>query len=137
MIKDSPIILYIMVIREAIEIQREEVGCSGSNNINQEAEQCISTDMWRPLLKKIVTSKNPRKRSAVQPITTWYTAWYGQKRGNIENYLRQYLTSLSKSSYAPPVCQSMPNLVQSVEPVKSVGWDPLWGGTFSTYFFTY
>ena len=53
---------YRRTIREALEIQREEVGDSGHLIINQEAGQYVTTDTWRPILKKIGTPKQPSKR---------------------------------------------------------------------------
>ena len=44
---------YPRAIREALEIQREEVGNSGNIIANREAGQYVTTDTWRPLLKKI------------------------------------------------------------------------------------
>ena len=44
---------YRRSIREALEIQREEVSDLGPKIINQEAGQYVLTDTWRPLLKKI------------------------------------------------------------------------------------
>ena len=38
---------------EALEIQREEVSNPSHNIINDRAGQYVTTDTWRPLLKKI------------------------------------------------------------------------------------
>ena len=48
---------YPRAIREALEIQREEVGNSGNIIANREAGQYVTTETWRPLLKKIGTPK--------------------------------------------------------------------------------
>ena len=52
---------YKRNIREALEIQREEVGNDGV--INKEAGQYVTTETWKPLLKKIGRYKAPN----VQP----------------------------------------------------------------------
>ena len=54
---------YKRNIREALEIQREEIGNDGYDVINQEAGQYVTTDSWKPLLKKIGLHKD----SNVQP----------------------------------------------------------------------
>ena len=54
---------YKRNIREALEIQREEVGNDEYDVINQEAGQYVTTDTWKPLLKKIGVHKD----STVQP----------------------------------------------------------------------
>ena len=46
---------YKRAVREALEIQREEVNDSTNSIINQEAGQYVTTDTWRPILKKIGT----------------------------------------------------------------------------------
>ena len=48
---------YPRAIREALEIQREEVGNSGNIIANREAGQYVTTETWKPLLKKIGTPK--------------------------------------------------------------------------------
>ena len=49
-------------VREALEIQREEV-CNRDHSIfNQEAGQYVTTDTWKPLLKKIGRPKSPRRQ---------------------------------------------------------------------------
>ena len=49
---------YRRAIREALEIQREEVSEFGTNIINLEAGQYVVTDTWRPTLKKIGRPKS-------------------------------------------------------------------------------
>ena len=49
---------YKRAIMEALEIQREEVCNTSHPIINQEAGQYVTTDSWKPLLKKIGTPKD-------------------------------------------------------------------------------
>ena len=51
---------------EALEIQREEVVNPNNKIINQEAGQYVTSDTWRPLLKRIGVSNNPVRREINQ-----------------------------------------------------------------------
>ena len=56
---------YPRAIREALEIQREEVGNSCNIIENRQAGQYVTTETWKPLLKKLGTPKD--KFRAHQP----------------------------------------------------------------------
>ena len=49
---------YPRAIREALEIQREEVGNSSNIIENRQAGQYVTTETWKPLLKKLGTPKD-------------------------------------------------------------------------------
>ena len=51
---------YRRAVMEALEIQREEICNPEHKIINDRAGQYVTTDTWRPLLKKIAAPKNPR-----------------------------------------------------------------------------
>ena len=51
---------YRRTIREALEIQREEVGNSGTILANREYGQYVTTNTWRPILKKIGLPKTAK-----------------------------------------------------------------------------
>ena len=40
-------------IREALEIQREEIGPNGDKIINKEKGQYVTTNTWLPILNKV------------------------------------------------------------------------------------
>ena len=49
-------------VKKWVVLIEVEVGDSGHLIINQEAGQYVTTDTWRPILKKIGTPKQPSKR---------------------------------------------------------------------------
>ena len=54
---------YRRTIMEALEIQREEVSHPDRKIINDRAGLYVTTDTWKPLLKRIGTSENIGTRS--------------------------------------------------------------------------
>ena len=52
---------YRRAVMEALEIQREEVCNSQHKIINPQAGQYVTTNSWKPLLKRIGTPRNPRR----------------------------------------------------------------------------
>ena len=52
---------YRRAVMEALEIQREEVCNSQHKIINPQAGQYVTTNSWKPLLKRIGAPRNPRR----------------------------------------------------------------------------
>ena len=52
---------YRRAVMEALEIQREEVCNSDHKIINPQAGRYVTTNSWKPLLKRIGAPRNPRR----------------------------------------------------------------------------
>ena len=65
---------YRRAVMEALEIQREEVCNSQHKIINPQAGQYVTTNSWKPLLKRIGAPRNPRR---------WKVAWSAHGLGSV------------------------------------------------------